>query len=53
VWAVVISCMLIGRALGEALSTRISVRHAKLAVIVISYAGGVAAILDGGAELIG
>lgn len=51
-WVVVIGCTVVGLALGEVLAGRVSVRHAKLAVIAISYAGGVAAIVDGAFELL-
>jgi len=47
VWPLVIACTLVGIAAGEALSRLISVRIARITVIVISYLGAVAAIVDG------
>jgi uncharacterized membrane protein YfcA len=46
-WPLIIACTLAGLAFGEWLSRFISVRAARISVIVISYLGGVAAILDG------
>lgn len=47
VWPLIISCTLVGLALGEWVSGFVSVRIARISVIVISYLGGFAAILDG------
>lgn len=47
VWPLVIVCTLIGLALGEWVSKIVSVRAARITVIVISYLGGIAAIIDG------
>lgn len=47
VWPLVISCTLVGLALGEWVSGFVSVKIARVSVIVISYCGGVAAIADG------
>lgn len=47
VWPLIISCTLVGLALGEWVSGFVSVRIARISVIVISYLGGFAAIVDG------
>jgi uncharacterized protein len=47
VWPLIISCTLAGLALGEWISRFVSVRIARISVIVISYLGGFAAIVDG------
>jgi hypothetical protein len=47
VWPLVIVCTLIGLTLGEWVSKIISVRAARITVIVISYLGGTATIIDG------
>jgi uncharacterized protein len=47
VWPLIVACTLVGLALGELVSRVISVRVARLSVIVISYLGGIAAIIDG------
>lgn len=49
-WPLIIACTLVGLGFGEWLSRFISVRAARISVIVISYLGGVAAILDGTVE---
>lgn len=52
-WPFVIGALLVGLALGELLHRRIPHRAARIAVIVIAYAGGIAAIVDGATELWG
>lgn len=47
VWPLIISCTLVGLALGEWVSGFVSVRIARISVIVISYLGGFAVIVDG------
>lgn len=47
VWPLIISCTLVGLGLGEWVSGFVSVRIARISVIVISYLGGFAAIVDG------
>jgi hypothetical protein len=47
VWPLVILCTLIGLTIGEWLTRFVSARLARTIVIVISYLGGVAAIIDG------
>jgi uncharacterized protein len=51
VWPLIIVSTLIGLALGEYVIRIVSTRVAKLAVIVIAYAGGFAAIIDGVLEI--
>jgi uncharacterized membrane protein YfcA len=50
VWPLIIACTLVGLALGEWVSRFVSVRIARISVIVISYLGGFAAIIDGAIE---
>lgn len=47
VWPLVIVCTLIGLTVGERLTTYVSAKTARRIVIVISYLGGIAAIIDG------
>jgi uncharacterized membrane protein YfcA len=53
VWPLIISCTLVGVTLGEWVSRFVSVRVARISVIVISYLGGVAAIVDGLLDALG
>ncbi len=46
-WVAIIGTTLVGLALGELVAKKIDARVARIIVIVISYAGGVAAIIDG------
>lgn len=46
-WVLVVACTVAGLLMGEFVAKKVSVRVARLTVIVISYAGGVAAIVDG------
>ena len=50
VWPLIIVCTLGGLALGEWVAKFVSVRIARISVIVISYLGAVAAIIDGAIE---
>ncbi|WP_022887469.1 sulfite exporter TauE/SafE family protein [Glaciibacter superstes] len=50
-WILMIVCTVCGLALGELLALRVSVTAARHAVTVISYAGGVAALMFGIARL--
>ncbi len=50
VWPLIIACTLVGLALGEWVSRFVSVRIARISVIVISYLGAIAAIVDGSFE---
>ena len=52
-WPLVIGALLVGLGLGELLHKRIPHHAARIAVIVIAYAGGVAAMVDGALELWG
>ncbi|KRC62099.1 hypothetical protein ASE14_10375 [Agromyces sp. Root81] len=52
-WPFVIGALLVGLGLGELLHQRIPHHAARLAVIVIAYAGGAAAIVDGALKLWG
>lgn len=52
-WVLVISALLVGLGLGELLHRRIPHRAARIAVIVIAYAGSAAAIADGATKLWG
>ncbi|UOQ87784.1 sulfite exporter TauE/SafE family protein [Agromyces endophyticus] len=52
-WPFVIGALLVGLLIGEWLSPRVSHRVARLAVIVIAYLGGTAALVDGALELLG
>ncbi len=52
-WPVVIGALLVGLALGEVLTRRISHRAARIAVIAIAYVGGAAALVDGLLDLAG
>ena len=47
IWPLIIVCTLVGLGLGEFVSRLVSVRIARITVIAISYAGGIAAIVDG------
>jgi uncharacterized protein len=47
VWPLIIGCTVVGLALGEWVAKFISVHIARMTVIVISYLGGTAAIIDG------
>lgn len=47
VWPLIIVCTLIGLTIGEWLGKYVSPKLARVIVIVISYLGGVAAIIDG------
>jgi len=51
-WVLIIACTLIGLTLGEVVARWVSVRVARILVIVISYAGGVVAIIDGTTALL-
>jgi uncharacterized membrane protein YfcA len=53
VWPLIISCTLVGLALGEFVSRFVSVKVARASVIVISYLGGFAAIVDGFFDAVG
>lgn len=46
-WPLIMGCTLVGLTAGEFLSRVVSVRLARLSVIVLAYAGGVVAIVDG------
>jgi uncharacterized protein len=50
-WVLIIACTLVGLSVGEVLARRISAPVARRIVIVISYLGGIAAIIDGVAAL--
>ncbi len=52
-WVLIIACTVVGLALGEFVSRWVSVRAARITVIVISYLGGILAIIDGVAGLLG
>ncbi|MFB6610767.1 sulfite exporter TauE/SafE family protein [Agromyces sp. NPDC056379] len=52
-WPLVIGALLVGLGLGELLHRRIPHHAARIAVIVIAYAGGAAAIVDGALQLWG
>lgn len=52
VWPLVIVCTVIGLSAGEWVSRFVSVKAARLSVIVISYLGGFAAIVDGALDAI-
>jgi uncharacterized membrane protein YfcA len=49
----VIGALLVGLLIGEWLAPRVSHRTARLAVVVIAYVGGAAALVDGVLELLG
>lgn len=51
IWVIVIVGIVVGLTIGESLSKRVSSRAARGAVIVFSYLGGIAAIVDGVIEL--
>lgn len=46
-WVLVIACTIVGLTMGEFVAKRMSVPAARITVIVISYVGGIAAIIDG------
>lgn len=46
-WAAIVVTILAGLAAGEWVSTRISQRAARIAVILLAYAGGAVAVIDG------
>ncbi|MCD5345752.1 sulfite exporter TauE/SafE family protein [Agromyces sp. H3Y2-19a] len=52
-WPFVIGALLVGLLIGEWLAPRVSHRAARLAVVVIAYVGGAAALVDGVLELLG
>ena len=52
-WPIVIGALLVGLGLGELLHRRIPHHAARIAVVVIAYAGSAAAIIDGASELWG
>ena len=52
-WPIVIAALVVGLAIGEFLSPRISHRVARIAVIAIAYVGGAAALVDGLVDLAG
>ncbi len=51
-WVLIIASTVVGLALGEFVSRWVSVRAARITVIVISYLGGVLAIIDGAAGVL-
>ncbi len=51
-WVLIIASTVVGLALGEVVSRWVSVRAARITVIVISYLGGVLAIIDGAAGVL-
>ncbi len=52
IWVLVIVCTVVGLTIGETISNRISSAAARRAVVVVSYLGGLAAIIDGLVELV-
>jgi uncharacterized membrane protein YfcA len=52
-WPWIIAALLVGLGVGELLHRRIPHHAARIAVIVIAYAGGAAALIDGALELWG
>ncbi|MGC0272566.1 TSUP family transporter [Pseudactinotalea sp. Z1739] len=46
-WLMIVGAILTGLAAGEWVSTRISARAARIAVILLAYGGGVVAVIDG------
>ena len=51
-WVLIIASTVVGLALGELVARWVSVRVARVSVIVISYLGGILAIIDGIAGLV-
>lgn len=51
-WVLIIACTVVGLTLGEVVSRWVSVRVARIMVIVISFAGGILAIIDGATALL-
>ncbi len=51
-WVLIIACTLVGLTLGEIVSRWVSVRVARIMVIIISFAGGIIAIIDGATALL-
>lgn len=51
-WPLILGCTVVGLTLGERLARVVSARAARLAVIVLAFAGGLVAVLDGAWELV-
>ncbi|GAA1212806.1 sulfite exporter TauE/SafE family protein [Rhodoglobus aureus] len=46
-WIIIIASLLVGLALGEVLNRHVSHRVARIAVVIVAYAGGTVAVIDG------